>query len=42
MNKWIARISINGKKIILGYFDDENEAGLMYLAVYEEIMEQYE
>ena len=41
-NKWRAQISINGKTKHIGWFDDENEAGLMYLTVYDEIMEQYE
>ena len=40
-NKWRAQISINGKTKHIGWFDDENEAGLMYLTVYDEIMEQY-
>ena len=41
MNKWLAKIRIDGIKKHLGYFDDENEAGFMYLAIYDEIMEQY-
>ena len=39
--KWHAAIRIDGKKKFLGLFDDENEAGLMYLSVYEQIMEKY-
>jgi len=40
-NKWQSAIIIDGKSKHLGLFDDENEAGLMYLSVYEEIMENY-
>jgi hypothetical protein len=39
--KWKASIKIDGKIKHLGNFDDENEAGLMYQCVYEEIMEKY-
>jgi hypothetical protein len=39
--KWKASIRIDGKKKHLGFFDDENEAGLIYQCVYEEIMEKY-
>ena len=41
MNKWRSSISINGKTKNLGYFDDENEAGFMYLTINDEIMEKY-
>jgi len=39
--KWKASIRIEGKIKHLGYFDDENEAGAMYLSVYQDIMDKY-
>ena len=40
-NKWLASIKIDYKSIHLGYFDDEHDAGFMYLTVYHEIMDYY-
>lgn len=41
-NKWVARISIDGKRKFLGYFDDEEEAHKAYLEKYNEVMKQFE
>ena len=34
--KWVARITLEGKRISLGYFDEEVEAAKAYNAAYEE------
>ena len=40
--KWRAQISIDGKVIYLGYYDNPEEASKAYEKKYNEIMKQFE
>jgi len=40
-NKWVSRITCNGKTISLGYFDDEKEAAKAYDAKAKELFGEY-
>lgn len=40
-NKWVASISINNKQIVLGQFDTEDQAGLMYNIKAKELHKEF-
>ena len=42
VGKWRAQIKIGGKSKQLGLFEDEDEAGKVYMKKYDEMMEEFE